>query len=82
MVCNGCWLAQTTETVPADAIFSHGYAYLSSFSSGWVEHARRYAQAMVARFGLGPQSKVVEIASNDGYLLQHFAAAGLHNRQP
>ncbi len=77
MVCNGCWLAQTTETVPADAIFSHGYAYLSSFSSGWVEHARRYAQAMVARFGLGPQSKVVEIASNDGYLLQHFAAAGI-----
>ncbi len=77
MVCNGCWLAQTTETVLADAIFSHGYAYLSSFSSSWVEHAQRYAQAMMARFGLGPQSKVVEIASNDGYLLQHFVAAGI-----
>ncbi|WP_112311132.1 class I SAM-dependent methyltransferase [Pseudogemmobacter bohemicus] len=77
MVCNGCWLAQTTETVPADAIFSHGYAYLSSFSQGWVDHARRYATAVTARFGLGPQSKVVEIASNDGYLLQHFVADGI-----
>lgn len=77
MICTGCWLAQTTETVPAEAIFSHGYAYLSSFSAGWVDHARRYAAEMTARFGLGPQSKVVEIASNDGYLLQHFVAAGI-----
>ncbi len=77
MVCNRCWLAQTTETVSAEAIFSHEYAYLSSFSAGWVDHARRYAEEMTARFGLGPQSKVVEIASNDGYLLQHFVAAGI-----
>lgn len=77
MVCESCWLAQTTETPPADAIFSHDYAYLSSWSAGWVDHARRYAEAMTARFGLGPQSKVVEVASNDGYLLQHFVAAGI-----
>lgn len=77
MVCESCWLAQTTETPPADAIFSHGYAYLSSWSAGWVDHARRYAEAMTARFGLGPQSKVVEVASNDGYLLQHFATTGI-----
>lgn len=75
MVCENCWLAQTTETPPADAIFSHDYAYLSSWSAGWVEHARRYAIAMGSRFSLGPNSKVVEVASNDGYLLQHFVAA-------
>lgn len=77
MVCESCWLAQTTETPPADAIFSHDYAYLSSWSAGWVDHARRYAETMVARLGLGPQSKVVEVASNDGYLLQHFVAMGI-----
>jgi 2-polyprenyl-3-methyl-5-hydroxy-6-metoxy-1,4-benzoquinol methylase len=77
MVCESCWLAQTTETPPADAIFSHDYAYLSSWSAGWVAHAQRYATAMIARFGLGPQSKVVEVASNDGYLLQHFVSAGI-----
>ena len=77
VVCEGCWLAQTTETPPTDAIFSHDYAYLSSWSAGWVDHARHYATAMTVRFGLGPQSKVVEVASNDGYLLQHFAAAGI-----
>ena len=77
MVCDACWLVQTTETVPADAIFDHDYAYLSSFSSGWVDHARRYAEAMTDRFGLGAGSRVVEIASNDGYLLQWFAKAGV-----
>ncbi len=77
MVCHRCWLCQTTETVPADAIFDHHYAYLSSFSAGWVAHAKRYAETMVRRLGLGPQSCVVEIASNDGYLLQHFAGMGV-----
>lgn len=77
MVCDQCWLAQTTETPPADAIFSHDYAYLSSWSAGWVDHARRYAETMAARLGLGAQSKVVEVASNDGYLLQHFVALGI-----
>ena len=74
MVCNSCWLVQTTETIPADGIFKQDYAYLSSYSSGWVAHAHRYADQMSKRFDLGPNSKVVEIASNDGYLLQHFVA--------
>jgi 2-polyprenyl-3-methyl-5-hydroxy-6-metoxy-1,4-benzoquinol methylase len=76
MVCTQCWLVQTTETVPADAIFDHGYAYLSSFSTGWVAHAKRFADEMVARFSLPKSARIVEIASNDGYLLQHFKKMG------
>lgn len=72
MVCSECLLVQTTETVPADEIFTDGYAYLSSFSSSWLDHARRYADAMTERFQLDGTSQVVEIASNDGYLLQYF----------
>ena len=77
MACSSCRLVQTTETVPADAIFDHDYAYLSSYSSSWVAHAKRYAEAMTARFDLRPDHLVAEIASNDGYLLQHFVAAGI-----
>ncbi|WP_296599110.1 class I SAM-dependent methyltransferase, partial [Phenylobacterium sp.] len=68
------FLVQADHDVPAEAIFDEGYAYFSSFSPGWVEHARRYAEAMIERFGLGPESLVVEVASNDGYLLKHFVA--------
>ncbi len=71
-VCDICFLVQADHEVPADAIFDDSYAYFSSFSAGWVEHARLYAEAMTARFGLGPDSLVVEVASNDGYLLKHF----------
>ncbi len=74
MVCDACFLVQADHEVPAEAIFDEGYAYFSSFSPGWVEHARRYAEAMVERFGLGPESLVIEVASNDGYLLKHFLA--------
>lgn len=77
MVCSECLLVQTTETVPADEIFTDGYAYLSSFSTSWLEHARRYADTMTERFGLNSTSQVVEIASNDGYLLQYFVAKGV-----
>lgn len=77
MVCRDCRLVQTTETVPADAIFGHDYAYLSSYSASWVAHAGRYAEAMIARFGLTPDSLVAEVASNDGYLLRHFVTAGI-----
>lgn len=77
MVCNACWLCQTTETVDEAEIFDHDYAYLSSYSASWVAHSKRYAEAMTERFGLGPDAKVVEIASNDGYLLQHFVAMGI-----
>jgi len=77
MVCDACFLVQADHEVPAEAIFDEGYAYFSSFSPGWVEHARRYAEAMTERFGLGSDSLVVEVASNDGYLLKHFLAKGV-----
>ncbi|WP_309091842.1 class I SAM-dependent methyltransferase [Phenylobacterium sp.] len=73
-VCGRCFLVQADDVVPAEAIFDAEYAYFSSYSAGWVEHARRYAEAMAERFGLGPESLVIEVASNDGYLLQHFVA--------
>jgi hypothetical protein len=71
-VCHKCFLVQADDAVPADAIFDDAYAYFSSYSTSWVAHAKAYAQAMAERFGLGPESLVVEVASNDGYLLQHF----------
>lgn len=74
-VCDGCLLVQTDYDAPADEIFSADYAYFSSYSTSWVAHAKRYADAMIGRFGLGAKSLVVEVASNDGYLLQHFLAA-------
>lgn len=76
-VCERCLLVQVDDAVPADAIFNADYAYFSSFSESWLAHARRYAGAMTARFGLDGRSLVAEVASNDGYLLQYFAAAGI-----
>ncbi len=70
-VCANCLLVQVDDSVPPGAIFSD-YAYFSSYATSWVEHARQYASSMKDRFGLGPDSMVVEVASNDGYLLQHF----------
>jgi hypothetical protein len=75
-VCERCWLMQLEAYVTPDEIFTE-YAYFSSYSDSWVEHARRYAQMMIERFGLTVESLVVELASNDGYLLQHFVAAGV-----
>jgi SAM-dependent methyltransferase len=72
-VCGECFLVQVDEFVSPDEIFSD-YAYLSSYSDSWVEHARRYVEMISDRLGLGASSQVVEIASNDGYLLQHFVA--------
>lgn len=77
VVCNACWLVQTTETIPAEEIFHYNYAYLSSYSDSWVAHALKYAKSMVDRFHLGQTSRVVEVASNDGYLLQHFRDMGI-----
>ena len=71
-VCQNCFLVQADDAVPPDAIFDADYAYFSSYSTSWVDHARRYAVAMAERFELGPEALVVEVASNDGYLLQHF----------
>jgi hypothetical protein len=75
-VCTSCYLVQLEEFVAPQEIFSD-YAYLSSYSDSWVEHARRYAEAMRSRLSLTRDDLVVEIASNDGYLLQHFVAAGI-----
>lgn len=75
-VCHQCFLAQVDEFVPAEHIFSE-YAYFSSFADSWVEHARRYCLDMRERFGLDATSQVVEVASNDGYLLQHFVGMGI-----
>ena len=76
-VCPSCFLVQADAPVSPDAIFSGDYAYFSSYSDSWVAHARDYAQSMRQRFALREQSLVVEIASNDGYLLQHFVAEGI-----
>ena len=75
-VCRECLLAQLEEFESPEEIFSD-YLYFSSYSTSWVEHARRYAGMMIGRFGFDKSSRVVEIASNDGYLLQHFKAAGI-----
>lgn len=75
-VCDQCLLSQLEAFESPDAIFSD-YPYFSSFSTTWVEHARIYCEMMVQRFGLHARSQIVEIASNDGYLLQHFKAKGM-----
>jgi 2-polyprenyl-3-methyl-5-hydroxy-6-metoxy-1,4-benzoquinol methylase len=75
-ICSRCLLVQLPAYVPGEEIFSD-YAYFSSYSDSWVAHARRYADTMVETLGLGPDSLVVEAASNDGYLLQHFVARGI-----
>lgn len=75
-ICDQCFLAQLDEFVSAEEIFTE-YAYFSSYADSWVEHARRYAQMATRRFGLDRRSLVVEIASNDGYLLQHFVKEGI-----
>ena len=78
-VCHDCFLVQVDNVVPPEEIFGDGqYAYFSSFSDSWLTHARRYTEMMCKRFDLGAQSRIVEIASNDGYLLQYFRGAGSH----
>ncbi|MFI6078174.1 methyltransferase domain-containing protein [Actinoplanes sp. NPDC051343] len=74
--CSNCLLVQLPAYVAGEDIFSD-YLYFSSYSTSWVEHAKRYADDMTERLGLGPDSLVAEVASNDGYLLQHFVAAGI-----
>ena len=75
-VCDRCLLVQLPPYVPPEDIFRE-YAYFSSFSDSWLEHGRRYTEAVVERFGLGSDSRVVEVASNDGYLLRHFMERGI-----
>lgn len=75
-VCHDCFLVQLDEFVAPEHIFSE-YAYFSSYAASWVEHAGRYARMAVDRFRLGPESLVIEVASNDGYLLRHFVTLGV-----
>ena len=77
LVCESCWLVQTEDFAGFDDMFSAEYAYFSSFSSTMLAHVKQYSQEMTARFGLGASSCVVEVASNDGYLLKNFKAAGI-----
>jgi SAM-dependent methyltransferase len=77
MVCDRCWLVQTEDHARADELFRPDYAYFSSTSTGWLAHAARYAEDMTARLGLTTGSFVIEVASNDGYLLRNFVAAGI-----
>ena len=76
LVCGSCFLVQLGEYVSPENIFRE-YAYFSSYSTSWVAHAKAYCEMIVARLGLGPDSLVVELASNDGYLLQHFLPLGV-----
>lgn len=76
-VCGSCFLVQVDDVVPADAHFNQDYAYFSSFSQSWLEHCQAFANASSARFNLNDRSLVVEIASNDGYLLQYFLEKGI-----
>jgi SAM-dependent methyltransferase len=75
-VCGDCFLVQLQEYVAPEEIFAE-YAYFSAFSDAWLDHARRYAEAMIGRLGLDPSSRVIELGSNDGYLLQFFAKKGI-----
>jgi 2-polyprenyl-3-methyl-5-hydroxy-6-metoxy-1,4-benzoquinol methylase len=77
LVCSDCRLAQTADLFDADELFRADYTYFSSLSESWLEHARTYVDRFTARFGLGPRSQVVELACNDGYLLQYVKARGV-----
>ena len=77
MVCDQCWLVQTEDYTDADELFSDDYPYFSSTSLGWLAHAKRYAEQMTQQLGLNIDSFVIEVASNDGYLLKNFVEAGI-----
>jgi len=77
LVCEKCWLVQTEDFAEANELFDANYAYFSGFSSSWLEHCERYVEDMVVRFGLNAGSHVVEVAANDGYLLQYVQARGI-----
>ncbi len=77
LTCEKCWLVQTEDFADAHELFDADYAYFSGFSSTWLVHARNYVTAMIERFSLGPTSHVVEIAANDGYLLQYVKELGI-----
>ena len=75
--CHNCFLVQVDEYKKSDAIFDSNYAYFSSYSSSWLKHASDYVDKMTAKYGYTEDSLVMEIASNDGYLLQYFLQKGV-----
>ena len=77
MVCTDCWLVQTEDFADCEDLFSADYAYFSSFSGSWLRHARGYVETMAERFALGAGAHVVEVAANDGYLLQYVRERGI-----
>lgn len=77
LVCTECWLVQTEDYAGADELFSADYAYFSSYSTTWLKHAEQYVAEMVRRFELNANSHIVEVAANDGYLLQYAKARGI-----
>ena len=77
LVCTNCWLVQTEDFVGRDELFTSDYAYFSSTSKSWLEHAAKYCEKIVPQLALGPKSLVVEIASNDGYLLNNILGVGI-----
>lgn len=77
LVCEGCWLVQTEDFARANDLFDAEYAYFSSFSSSWLAHCERYVTDVSERFNLSARSQIVEIAANDGYLLQYFMSRGI-----
>jgi len=76
-ICHGCWLVQTEDFANYDLLFSKNYAYFSSVSKSWLQHAEDYVSTMITRFELSETSQVVEIAANDGYLLQYVKSRGI-----
>ena len=74
LVCEFCWLVQTEDFAEPEAFFNADYAYFSGFSTTWLKHAEDYVQQMMVRFSLNKESKVIEVAANDGYLLQYFVS--------
>jgi SAM-dependent methyltransferase len=79
LVCESCWLVQTQDFTNRESLFTKDYAYFSSYSTSWLEHSRRYVEGMVRRFALDSRSCVVEVAANDGYLLQYAKQLGIPN---
>ncbi len=77
LVCNGCWLVQTEDFVEAGELFNPTYAYFSSTSTSWLEHAEKYFDMIQKKLALNAESLVLEVASNDGYLLKNFVEAGI-----
>ena len=76
-VCEHCWLVQTEDYSQSDELFTDDYAYFSSTSKTWLEHASRYSTSMIEKLKLNKNSQVIEVAANDGYLLKNFISAGI-----